>query len=110
MGQVDTNLREQAILNRVYEDTGKTLKISAPVAIPVSGSFTATTTEAFYAMKITVVGSITYVAKAPAGTAQSAAAWQAQKIDETTGTVITWAGGVDSFTNVATDLTALIYS
>lgn len=34
---------------------------------------------------------VTYVGKAPIGTATSAAAWQIQKIDETSGMSITWA-------------------
>ncbi len=63
-----------------------------------------------YATKITVSGTITYVGKAPIGTAQSAARWQAKKIDETSGTVITWADGDDAYDNVATDLTALTYT
>lgn len=62
------------------------------------------------ATKITVSGSITYIGEAAAGTAQATAAWRAQKIDETTGTVITWADGNTNFDNVATDLTALTYS
>jgi hypothetical protein len=62
------------------------------------------------AVKVTVSGSVTYVAKAAIGSAQSAAVWQCQKIDETTGTVITWADGNANFDNVATDLTALSYS
>lgn len=62
------------------------------------------------ATKITVVGSITYIGIAKPGTAQSAAKWQCQKIDETSGTVITWADGNANYDNVATDLTALSYS
>ena len=62
------------------------------------------------ATKITVVGSVTYLATAAPGTAQATAKWQCQKIDETTGVVITWADGDSDFDNVATDLTALTYS
>lgn len=63
-----------------------------------------------YATKITEVGTITYIAKAAAGSSQASAVWQAQKINETTGTVITWADGNTNFDNVATDLTVLTYS
>lgn len=63
-----------------------------------------------WALKLTTSGSITYVAKAPLRTLQSDPLWQAKKIDETTGLVITWADGDDNFDNVATDLTALTYS
>lgn len=62
------------------------------------------------AIKITVSGSITYVGVAAPGTAQGTAKWQCKKIDETSGTVITWADGNANFDNVATDLTALTYS
>lgn len=60
-------------------------------------------------LKTTVVGAITYIADAPAGTLQATAAWNVQKIDTTIGTVITWADSGNS-SQVATDLTALIYS
>ena len=62
-------------------------------------------TQAPTAIKVTVSGSITYVAIAEPGTAQSAAKWQVKKIDETTGTVITWAASNANFDNIATDLT-----
>jgi hypothetical protein len=64
----------------------------------------------YYAVKVTVSGTITYVALALPGTAQSTAKWQVKKVDETTGTIITWADGNADFDNVATDLTALTYS
>lgn len=62
------------------------------------------------AVKITVSGSVTYVGIAAPGTAQSTAKWQCKKIDETSGTIVTWADGDASFDNTATDLTALTYS
>lgn len=60
--------------------------------------------------KITEVGAITYIAKAAPGTAQSEAKWQAMKIDESSGMVLTYADGNPNFDNVATDLTSLNYS
>lgn len=62
------------------------------------------------AIKVTVSGSITYVGKAAPGSDQASAVWQCMKIDETSGTVITWANGNANFDNIATDLTALTYS
>ena len=62
------------------------------------------------AMKITEVGDVTYVAMAAPGTAQATAKWQAMKIDESSGIVITWADGDANFDNIASDLTALSYS
>jgi len=61
-------------------------------------------------LKLTESGNYTYVAKAPVGTAQASAAWQAFRIDETSGLVILWADANDNFDNVATDLTVLSYS
>jgi hypothetical protein len=61
------------------------------------------------ATKITTSGSITYIATAPVGSSQASAVWRAQKIDETTGTVITWADS-GNYTQVATNLASLTYA
>ena len=53
---------------------------------------------------------VQYLGKAAPGTATSAASWQIQKIDETTGTVITWADGNSSFDNVYDNRESLSYS
>lgn len=82
--------------------------VSNPNALPVEVVSTAQTSS--YAQKVTTSGSVTYVAIAVPGTAQSAAAWQVKKIDDTTGTITTWADGDANFDNIATDLTALTYS
>lgn len=65
-----------------------------------------------YAMKVTVVDTITYLAIATIGTPQSEAKWQVKKIDTSVAgtTVINWADGNGNFDNVATDLTSLSYS
>jgi len=62
------------------------------------------------ALKLTEDGSVTYIGIAAPGTAQGTAKWQAMKLDETSGLVITFADGDADFDNVATDLTALSYS
>lgn len=63
-----------------------------------------------YAQKVTVVDTTTYIGIAVPGTLQSDAKWQAEKIVVSGGTTtITWADG-GAFTQVATDLTALVYS
>lgn len=63
-----------------------------------------------YAVKITEVGTITYIGLANPGTLQADANWQCMKLDKSSGLVITYANGSADFTNVATDLTALTYS
>ena len=67
-------------------------------------------TDGALATKITISGTVTYIGEAVPGTAQATAAWRCQKIDESSGTVITWADGDSNFDNVATDLTTLTYS
>jgi len=64
------------------------------------------------AQKITISGSITYIALASPGTSQVSAKWQVKKIDESdsNNTIITWADGDAKFDNKATDLSALTYS
>lgn len=62
------------------------------------------------AMKVTVDGTTTYLALAKPGTSQSSASWQVRKIDNSSGTVITWCDGDTLFNNVATSLGSLTYS
>lgn len=62
------------------------------------------------AIKVTESGTTTYVGKAAPGASQSSSVWQCMKIDESSGTVVTFADGDSDFDNVATDLTALTYS
>ena len=52
---------------------------------------------------------ITYIGKAAIGSATSSPAWQIQKIDETTGMVITWAGTA-AFDQVFDNRTGLVYA
>lgn len=73
-------------------------------------SILAASNGADYAVKITQSGTTTYIAKAVAGSNQASSVWQAQKLDESSGLVITWADGNANFDNIATDLTALTYS
>lgn len=55
---------------------------------------------------------ITYIGKASAGTATSAASWQIMKLDESSSPdfSITWADGNGSFDNVWNDRASLSYS
>lgn len=63
-----------------------------------------------YAVRTETSGSVTYVGKAEVGSASSSAKWQIQKIDETSGTVITWADGNALFDNIWDDRATLSYS
>ena len=58
----------------------------------------------------TTTTNVTYVGKAAIGSATSSAVWQIQKIDETTGMVITW-GGTGAFDQVWNNrATTVVYS
>lgn len=63
-----------------------------------------------YALKMTTVGSVDYIAEADAGTPEATNVWRVKKVDSTTGIVITWADGDAGFNNVATNLPGLTYS
>lgn len=79
--------------------------------VDVAGNLKTVPASDLMAQKVTEAGDVTYIALAPAGTAQSAAAWRAYKVEVSgADTTITWAGGTTDFTNVATDLSALSYS
>lgn len=53
---------------------------------------------------------ILYLGEAPPGTATSAPHWRICKIDVTSGAVITWANGDDTYKNVWDDRAGLSYS
>ena len=99
--------------DELYEDTSTHDVYRRPLdgtyeLVRVSGA--ALFSDGALATKITVSGAITYIGEAAPGTAQATAAWRCQKIDTSSGTVITLADGNSNFDNVATDLTALSYS
>jgi len=53
---------------------------------------------------------IEYIGKAPIGSLTSAEVWQIKKVNITTGTVITWADGDDSYNNEFDNRESLSYS
>ena len=50
-----------------------------------------------------------YVGKAPIGTASSASVWKIQKIDTTSGVIVTYAGG-GNYTQIWDNRTSLVYA
>src|SRR3989304_4994459 len=106
-GYRDTKNTEQHIQNKSYDQE---FEVLATEPLGYDGVNLSRNQADAVAVKITVVGSVTYLAVAAPGTAQATAKWQVKKIDETTGTVITFANGDSNFDNVATDLTGLTYS
>jgi hypothetical protein len=102
-------LSEQIILEKVYDTVLKALVIAQ---YGYDGqSFQRMTAEAMN-RKIVKVGSVTYIAQAAPGTAESTAKWQAYMVDSSVEgtTLITWADGDANFDNVATNLSGLTYS
>jgi len=75
---------------RLITDGSGNLKISGDI----------NTTSIPYGIRIDEASAtVTYIGKAVPGTATSASTWQIQKIDTTSGTVITWADGNGDFDN-----------
>jgi len=105
-GVTDDGSETQTVLR--IDPSTRRLKVTQ--AALSSSTDSVTIEETNYTTKITESGNYTYVAKAPIGTAQATAGWQAYRIDETSGIIILWADGNDNFDNVVTDLTALSYS
>lgn len=99
---------EQRILNKSFDPTFDVLAFEN---LEYDGSTLKRGQSKNLATKITVSGTTTYVAKAPAGTTEATAGWQAKKIAVSgSDTTITWADGDTNFDNIATDLTSLTYS
>lgn len=98
----------QNVLNNVYDQELKSLAV---LLKGWNGQDGQTFTPDAMATKVTSASPIYYVAMAAPGTSQATASWQAQKIDTTDSNniVITWADG-GSFSQVASDLTALTYT
>jgi len=70
-----------------------------------------TAVDVVYATRIDEASAtVTYIGKAATGSATSTSVWQVQKIDTTTGTVITWADGNGNFDNVWDNRASLSYS
>ena len=61
------------------------------------------------ATRIVESGNYIYIGKAPIGSATSSAVWQVKRVDTTSGAVILWADGDDSFDNVFDDYATLSY-
>jgi hypothetical protein len=65
-----------------------------------------------YAVRVAVdsgVPTTTYLGQATTGSAEGSAVWQIKKIDEASGTSITWADSNTNFDNIWTNRQALTY-
>lgn len=108
MANSPTRDSEQSLLNQSFDYESRLL-IVEPASFDGTSMLREVSKQT--AVKITVVAGDTYVAKAPIGSDQASAVWQAKKISTAAGTTtITWADGNANFDNVSTDLTILTYS
>lgn len=89
-----------------YETNG------TPAFIELIQNAVPTASQAFSTRITTDSGdaNVTYIGKAAVGSLTSAAVWQIQQVDETSGTVITWADGDSDFNNVWDNRESLTYS
>lgn len=58
----------------------------------------------------TTTANVSYVGKAPVGSATSSAVWQIKRIDTSSGAITTWADGDAQFNNIWDNRSSLSYS
>ncbi len=95
-----TKRSEQQVLNNSVDDAFDILAVEHMNYDP-SGVLKRKTAENL-SVRVAVDtgdGNVTYIGKATAGSSESDAVWQIQKVDETSGTEITWEDGNDNFDN-----------
>ncbi len=90
------------LVKLVQGDAGSTSAITNDTPLP--------TASAAYATRIDEASAtVSYVGKAALGSATSAAAWQIQKLDSTSGLIVTWADSNADFDNVWDNRASLTY-
>jgi len=95
-----------------HDDTGgvKAKRVKAYVWNPSTLEWEKDQAEAALATRIDDSNDpITYVGKAPIGSATSSAVWQVAKLDTTSGLVKTWADGNASYDNIWDNRASLSY-
>lgn len=63
-----------------------------------------------YNIRVAVSGSVTYVGESDPGTPAASSGWRIRKIDESSGTVITWAAGNSNFDKIWDNRLTYTYS
>lgn len=104
----DIHRSEQGVLNKSFDETYQVLAVEqleydgSSLKRKVSGDLAVRQDD-------TTTANCVYVGKAPIGSATDEAVWQIHKIDETSGVVITWAGG-GQFNQIYDNRASLTYS
>lgn len=97
-------------------DTATRMKPQAPNTIKVTNTdgtsiYNGIANPTDYATRVDEVSAtLSYIGKAPVGSATSSAVWQIAKLDTTSGMIKTWADGDALFNNVFNDRATLTYS
>jgi hypothetical protein len=93
------------------EGAARNVQLTPNGAIPVDlqdTSITVTSSPLALRLDDTTTSNVTYVGKAATGSSNASAVWQIQKIDETSGLVITWADN-GNFSQIWNDRVGLAY-
>jgi hypothetical protein len=101
---------EQELLNQSFD---KQFNVLAELPVEWDGGtnlYRAQTDKVALRLDNTTTANVTYVGKAPIGTATSSAAWQIKRLDETSGLVVTWADGDANFDNTWDNRASITYS
>lgn len=106
--QGKTQETEQAVLNNSVDPDFDVLAVETLEYDPAGNLKRKTTSN--LATRIVESGNYIYIGKATIGSATSSAVWQVKRVDTTSGAVILWADGDDSFDNVFDDYSSLSYS
>lgn len=63
-----------------------------------------------YSLRLVTSGVYTYIGVADPGSSEGSAVWQVKRMDETSGLIILFADGDDSFDNIWSNYASLSYS
>lgn len=117
-GKSEISRSNQTVFNNSFDEVYKVLAVallgeynSGLYRLQVDADGNLISTAPSYATRIDEASAtVTYIGNSLPGSATSAAAWQIKKIDETSGTVITWASGNANFNKVWDDRASYTYS
>jgi len=112
-GSIDVNATAELIVKDIQIGAVELKDATTDVRAIVNsdGSINNTQVVVVYGTRIDeATSTVTYIGKAATGSTTSTSVWQVQKIDTTTGTVITWADGNGDFDNIWDNRASLSYS
>lgn len=121
--KVQTKRPSQYLDNVEHDDTTNTKGVSIygtpdgvnvyQLAVGANGELLTGGSTSVTRVDDTTTANVTYIGKAVltgSAIATSSAVWQVQKVDETTGTVVTWADGNNKYDNIWDNRASLTYN